>query len=127
MFLIKPCPSCGKKLRFPVDKGKVRVKCVCGHSFIADPDDTSIYSDSKFDIKDKKAKQGPSLFDSLSAKISGINFDDIKKKLITEFLETKYKLQNFKLLPVSEQRVVLFKVFAAAVVGLGLIMLLRML
>jgi hypothetical protein len=37
LFLVKECPSCGRGLRFPIDRGRIRVRCVCGHQFIADP------------------------------------------------------------------------------------------
>ncbi|MCU0846336.1 MAG: hypothetical protein MUD12_00430 [Spirochaetes bacterium] len=46
-------------LRFPIDKGKLRIKCRCGASFTADPDDPSLYRDSEFDIKPEKKKERP--------------------------------------------------------------------
>ncbi len=54
MYLIKQCPSCSRTLRFPIDKGKIRVKCLCGESFIANPDDSALYAGAKFDLENKK-------------------------------------------------------------------------
>jgi len=93
MYLIKPCPTCGKKLRFPINKGKVVVKCVCGNSFIADPDDSLLYEGGNFDLKPpKKNKQKKH-----EAKY-------LKKNLIEKIYSIKYKLQNYKILPAAEQK-----------------------
>ena len=54
MHIIKPCPVCGKKLRFPIEKGKIQVKCLCGYQFIADPDNPELYQHSTFDLSPKK-------------------------------------------------------------------------
>ena len=92
MNFIINCPSCSSKLRFPIDKGKLKVKCQCGYSFVADPDDTKLYRKGHFDLKNKS---------TLNKKF---NFDQIIPKLIKKFYNIKYKLQNFKLLPTSEQK-----------------------
>ena len=101
MFVIQACPRCGTKLRYPIDKGKIRVSCSCGHNFVADPDDPSLYKEAQFDLKDKKREsKGGSLFEE----ISQISFDSLKVTAIERFMAFKYKLQNFRLLPKAEQR-----------------------
>ena len=50
MYLIKTCPTCKTRLRFPIDKGTIKVTCNCGYSFIANPDNTDIYKDASFDL-----------------------------------------------------------------------------
>ena len=91
MNFIITCPSCSNKLRFPIDKGKIKVKCQCGYFFIADPDDTKLYKKGNFDIKEKLRKK------------KEFNLDHIIRQLIEKIYDLKYKLQNFKLLPTSEQ------------------------
>jgi len=102
VHLIKKCPSCGSMLRFPIDKGKIRIKCKCGFSFTADPDDPSLYSDSEFDIKpDRKKKNAHKKF-----------FPSI----IIYLYEFKYDLQNFWILPSSKKRI-LIKIAAAFILA----------
>lgn len=87
MHIIKACPACGRKLRFPIDKGIISVKCLCGHSFVIDPDDTSIYQDASFDIGiNREAKR--------AAAGTGFSYAEIKGKLIRSLLQYKYDLQN---------------------------------
>jgi hypothetical protein len=90
MFLVKPCRSCGTQLRFPIDRGKIKVTCQCGKTFIADPDDPELFKNSTFDIPGKKKKQSISL-----AK----QYRELKKKVITSIYNFKYDIQNFPLLP----------------------------
>lgn len=103
MYLIKSCASCGRKIRFPIDKGKIKVRCQCGKSFTADPDDPSLYKEATFDIKGSAArKSGP-----LPAFLSFLeNIDRIKLKhsIITTLYNAKYKIQNYKILPAKEQK-----------------------
>lgn len=34
-FSVSPCPSCGKPLRTPLEKGRLKITCPeCGHQFI---------------------------------------------------------------------------------------------
>lgn len=56
MYLIKQCPECGKPLRFPIDKGVIKVKCICGNSFFADPDKPDLYKNAQFDLSSKRNK-----------------------------------------------------------------------
>ena len=100
MFVIQACPLCGTKLRYPIDKGKIRVSCSCGHSFVADPDDPSLYRSAQFDLKDGKRK-GAS---PLSERLSQLSLNDLKVTAIERAMAFKYKLQNFRLLPKAEQR-----------------------
>ena len=38
MKIVSKCPFCQKKLRFPVNKGKLLLKCPkCGNQFVFDP------------------------------------------------------------------------------------------
>ena len=63
MYFIKNCPYCTKALRFPIDRGKILVRCGCGHSFVADPDDPLLYRDGRFDLGAERAeKRKPGLF-----------------------------------------------------------------
>jgi len=98
MFFVKPCPSCGKKIRFPLDRGKIRVRCVCGHAFIADPDDPALYNDGTFDLAYKKNRS------------INLDFSAIMEKVIQSLFNFKYRIQNFGLLPSSEQRKVIITV-----------------
>jgi len=101
MFIVKSCPSCGQKLRFPIDKGKIKINCACGYSFLADPDDPSIYKKAKFDIK---PETGGLLRKNWKKKVSEIDSEKIKSRIINDLLQFKYDLQNFKLLPSSRKK-----------------------
>lgn len=93
MFIIKSCPSCSRKLRFPIDRGKIKISCTCGFSFTADPDDPELYTDAEFDLKEKSGEK--------TSKKTGDRH--IKGMLIRRILQYKYDLQNFPLLPVKEK------------------------
>jgi len=104
MKYIKACPACGKMLRFPIDRGIIKISCQCGHSLLVNPDDTELYKEGKFDLKkdggDKNNRGLFSSFKSLKA--------DFKKKvnyssIINSLLELKYKLQNISLMPDAER------------------------
>lgn len=97
MYLIKNCPSCNKKIRFPIDKGKIQVKCSCGYSFAADPDNPELYKNASFDIYHKSDK-GRNRFSILN-----IFKPSIISRSVNRIISLKYKLQNFKLLPSAEQ------------------------
>lgn len=90
MYLIKKCPSCNKKIRFPIDKGKIQVKCSCGYSFTADPDNPELYNNASFDIYHKSEK-------------GRIFKPGIISRSVNRIINLRYKLQNFKLLPSAEQ------------------------
>ncbi len=102
MYLVKGCPVCGRKLRFPIDRGKIRVACPCGSSFTVDPDDPALYANARFDIRPDK-DTGTPVFDSVRRSISRF-FDEFPANIIRSMLRIKYKAQNFRILPSSEQK-----------------------
>ena len=93
MYYIKNCSFCDTKLRFPLDKGTINVKCNCGHSFTADPDNPELYKDGKFD-----------LLGSASQNKKSINWNNLRIKFIESFYTNKYLLQNYKYLAKAEKR-----------------------
>lgn len=82
IFIIKDCPECGKQLRFPIDKGTIKVKCPCGYVFTADPDNTNIYKNARFDLNNKRPPDKPPL----------------KDKIMRGIWQYKYNFQNIRLL-----------------------------
>ena len=118
MHLIKACPSCKKKLRFPIDKGTINIKCSCGYSFIANPDNVEIYKDAIFDLSHSRH--------TLMHAIRGIKFSRIIPGIITSVLGFKYKLQNFKLLPNDEKKKVILVMMLILAVIAGLVIVLRL-
>jgi hypothetical protein len=116
MFYIKPCPKCGKKLRFPLDKGKLQIKCECGNSFYVDPDDTSLYKTGYFDLKGKSVPQW-------FRKIKTPDFKKIYSEIITNLLNYKYSLQNFMLLTWKDRGIILLKTLFALIVISGFVYL----
>jgi hypothetical protein len=123
MNLIKTCPSCGNKIRFPLDKGKIKVKCSCGFNFVADPDDTSIYKNSEFDLTGKKSSRPgiSSWIGNLFKSTSGEKFT--WSHIINSLLNAKYKLQNFRLLPTSEQKKILSIVIIIAIIIIAVVLI----
>lgn len=120
MFLIKSCPSCGKGLRFPIDKGKIRVRCACGHDFIADPDNPALYTDARFDVRHDTGKRGGT-FRRFRKLFERLDIGTTRTEIITGLFSIKYKLQNFRLLPGAEQRriafIVVIIILALALIG----------
>lgn len=100
MLLVKKCPECGKLIRFPVDKGRIKVSCPCGFSFVADPDDRTIYKDAFFD---RESIREDTVSDKIKAWLNSRKSGDIKKDTINSLLEFKYWIQNFHLLPTAEK------------------------
>lgn len=123
MNLIKTCPSCNKKIRFPIDKGKIKVKCSCGYSFVADPDDTSIYKNGKFDLEGKKKHQSGLISRIEKACRSVLKGKSPGDVIINSFLNAKYKLQNFRLLPGSEQKKIILIFIAVMIIIIAVIVL----
>jgi len=107
MHIIKPCPNCGIKLRFPIDSGVVKVRCRCGYSFLADPDDPQLYADATFDLSLKKKLK------------TGLSPKSIVKKIIETMYSYWYTLGNFKLLPTRDK----IKVIAIVIALIILIVL----
>jgi hypothetical protein len=125
MYLIKVCPSCKTKLRFPIDKGTIRVTCACGYSFIANPDDTGIYHDASFDLS--RTRCGLKKMAPFRKWIGGIRVKGLVPFLITGLLDVKYRFQNFRLLPAGEKKkliVALLVLGAVVLLAVGAICLL---
>lgn len=118
MYLIKLCPECKTKIRFPIDKGTIRVKCACGYSFVANPDDTGIYRDASFDLS--HTTPGLKKMTPLRRWIGDIQVRGFVPFLITGALNLKYKIQNFRLLPdVEKKKIILaFLFISAGIIGL---------
>ncbi|MEJ5361349.1 MAG: hypothetical protein WHV26_04740 [Spirochaetota bacterium] len=107
MHIIKPCPACGIKLRFPIDSGKIKVRCRCGYSFLANPDDPELYADATFDLSLKK-----------KPKTRLLHAGSIKT-IIETLYSYWYTLGNFKLLPTKDK----IKVIVAALVIILLLLI----
>lgn len=108
MLYIKTCPECNRNIRFPLDKGKIKVKCACGYSFIADPDDKSLYRTGKFDLNKNNKR-------------NHINLKQFPDSIIKKLFNAKYTLQNFRLLPSSEQRRIILYLIGYIVLIIGII------
>lgn len=107
MKYIKDCPSCGRKIRFPLDKGRIKIFCTCGYNTVIDPDDTKLYETGSFDIKPESVR--PGLTENFSASISSLLNNFTWNNFVNRLLEVKYKLQNLRHLPDRERnRVLLF-------------------
>ncbi len=98
MKYIKECPQCGKKLRFPLGRGKIRVKCHCGYTSVIDPDDTSLYKNGRFDIEPEKASKKKTF-----PEIKKLKNIFSMKRIIPKLLNYKYMLQNLKYMPRKEK------------------------
>jgi hypothetical protein len=118
MYLIKVCPECKMKIRFPIDKGTIRVKCSCGYSFIANPDDTGMYRDASFDLS--HTTPGLKKMTLFRRWIGGIRVRGLFPSLITGAMNLKYKIQNFHLLPDMEKKkiILIFLFISAGIIGL---------
>lgn len=98
MKYIIDCPKCGKSLRFPLDKGKIKIRCGCGHEAVIDPNDTSLYKKGRFDLKSQDSSKNKK---KKPVKKTGSLFD--KDKVIRKLYDVRYALQNFKHLPDREK------------------------
>ncbi len=111
MHLIKNCPSCGRKLRFPLEKGTIRVKCRCGQSFIANPDDPALYKGASFDLT-----RGPDRWGGLAERFGRwrreMEDGDLPGRVVGFLLQIKYDMQNFRLLPSARRRRLMFMALA---------------
>jgi len=123
MHLIKNCAACGSRLRFPIDKGKIRVRCRCGESFIADPDDPVLYRNASFDIFQRTAA-GRSTFIRALQRLKSIRAAEIIPSLIRGILKAKYTLQNFPVLPgAMQRRIVAIVILVLLLIALGVYLL----
>ena len=118
MYLIKTCPTCKTRLRFPIDKGTIMVKCPCGYSFVANPDNTDIYKEAAFDLSHSTC--GLKKMTPLKRAMDGLQFDHIIPAIINRGLNIKYKVQNFRLLPEAEKKktILAFGIVCAIIVGM---------
>lgn len=119
MYLVKVCRVCGKKIRFPLDRGTIRVSCDCGYSFLADPDDRALYIDATIDLTPGPTEPRPSLREitgiliqrikSVKEKFSSprIDLGHTKQIFIRRIYDAKYWIQNYHLHPDSEKKKIL--------------------
>jgi len=114
MFFILPCPTCGKKLRFPLDRGKIRITCTCGAGFIADPDDTALYKRGSFDIAGAEGKT--SIYQKIRSSLKRLTVRDMREAIIKRTIDYRYRLQNFRLLPAAEQKKMLIRLLLIVMV-----------
>lgn len=87
------------------------MKCACGYSFLADPDNPQLYKNSRFDLNYKRVKK------RIRNK-EGSFIPGIISIFINRLINFKYKLQNFRLLPSAEQNKII------TIIGLIVIILL---
>ena len=105
MFLIKKCSQCGRNVRFPIDRGKIRVNCPCGNSFIADPDSPELYKGAQFDLHGKvKKKNAMTGLGSLKERLSSFDIRSRWEQFARYAIDLSYKIQNFRILPSREQQ-----------------------
>lgn len=98
MKYITECPGCGKSLRFPLDKGKIKIRCRCGYEAVIDPDDTTLYKKGRFDLKSEDAAKNKR---KEPAKKAGSSLS--KDKIIRKLYDLKYSVQNIRHMPDRER------------------------
>ena len=97
MKYITGCPECGRSLRFPLDKGRIKIRCSCGYETIIDPDDTSLYKKGRFDVEPEGQKKTGRSKAKKSA--PAIRKDAVIRKLY----DIRYSIQNIKHMPDREK------------------------
>ncbi len=102
-------------VRFPIDRGAIRVTCACGNSFLADPDDTALYEGARFDL----ASPGPKKKRSNNMP-PGKTLRTLVDRGVRRGYDLAYRFQNFFLLPTREQ----IKLAAGVLLFLGALFLL---
>lgn len=123
MHLIKNCAACGSRLRFPIDKGKIRVRCRCGESFIADPDDPVLYRNASFDLF-QRTDAGRSPFIRAFQRLKSFRPGELIPGLVKGILNVKYTLQNFPVLPgATQRRIVAIVILVLLLIALGVYLL----
>lgn len=101
-------------LRFPIDRGVIKISCQCGSSMIINPDDTELYKEGKFDLTgDKKENKNKRFTASLK---SAINKKFSYSRMINSLLELKYKLQNLSVMPDKERNKILLSILFIIVI-----------
>jgi len=92
-------------VRFPIDRGKIRVNCPCGNSFIADPDSPELYKGAQFDLHGKvKKKNAMTGLGSLKERLSSFDIRSRWEQFARYAIDLSYKIQNFHILPTREQQ-----------------------
>lgn len=101
MKYIIDCPSCGRKIRFPLDRGRIKIFCTCGYNTVIDPDDTKLYESGNFDLKPENNSQqtAEGFFESIASLLDKCSWNSF----INSLLEIKYRLQNIRVLPDKER------------------------
>lgn len=111
MHLIKNCPSCGKKLRFPINHGKIKIKCSCGYQFVADPDNPELYKNGKIDASPGKKLEKTKKFFNFT-KLKNISLDNTFQKLYDLY----YQILNLRVLTGKERTKILIKLFILLII-----------
>lgn len=104
-------------LRFPIDRGVIKISCKCGSSIIIDPDDTELYKEGKFDLtKEKKENKNKKSTPSSKSAKSAMNKKFSYSRLINSLFELKYKLQNLPVMPDKERNKILLYLLTIIVI-----------
>ena len=78
---------------------------------MANPDDPLLYRDSKFDLSPERAgREKIKAAKTIKNKFENISAKGLYVKAIDIFFGFKYKLQNFRLLPTSEQKKIIIRI-----------------
>jgi hypothetical protein len=92
-------------VRFPINRGKIKVNCPCGNSFIADPDSPELYKGAQFDLHGKvKKKNAVTGLGSLKERLSSFDIRKRWEQFARYAIGLSYKIQNFRILPFREQQ-----------------------
>jgi DNA-directed RNA polymerase subunit RPC12/RpoP len=52
MRIVSKCPVCSRKMRFPINKGKLLIRCPhCGNQFVFDPDIRRMWKQLMYRLK----------------------------------------------------------------------------
>ncbi len=113
MYFIKNCPYCTKALRFPIDRGKILVRCGCGHSFVADPDDPLLYRDGRFDLGAGKCRKKKAR--GVQSRSERMKLSSIRRWFISFLYELRYSVQNYRLLTKSDRLRLMLQLLAVFV------------
>lgn len=105
MKYITECPECGKSLRFPLDKGKIKIRCGCGYEAVIDPDDTTLYKKGRFDLKTENQSK-----ERNKKPVKNTGFTLSRDNIIRKLYDFRYTMQNLKHMPDREKYRVLLMI-----------------